>query len=291
MNPSRMPEGPRDAELLEQYGAEGAMAAAERIRVIVGRPLPAPTAAIVLGSGLGGLATQVEDAVRIPFHDVPGFPTATVAGHAGALLVGTLAGRPVLCLAGRFHMYEGHGAQVAAFPVRVAHALGARTLVVSNAAGGIRRTFLPGTLMRIEDHINLMFRAPLAGPVQPTDGRFPDMSRPYDRGLATIADEVARALGIRLEVGTYCGLTGPTYETPAEVRMLEKLGADAVGMSTVPEVVVARALGMRVLGVSCITNAAAGYTGQPLSHDEVIESTKEAASRFEALVAGVVARL
>ena len=282
---------PTDAELLDRYGADGARAAAATIRELAGRDLATPAAAIVLGSGLGGLAAQVEDAVRIPFHDVPGFPSATVAGHAGALLVGTLAGKPVLCLAGRFHMYEGHAPQVAAFPVRVAHALGAPVLVVSNAAGGIRRTFTPGTLMRIDDHINLMFRAPLAGPVQPTDVRFPDMSRPYDAALGALAEAVARAQGTRLEVGVYCGLTGPTYETPAEVRMLEKLGADAVGMSTVPEVIVARALGMRVLGISCITNAAAGYTGQPLSHDEVIESTREAAGRFEALVTGVVARL
>ena len=282
---------PSDAELLDRYGAAAARAAADTIRRLAGRELPPPVAAIVLGSGLGGLAARVEGAVRIPFHDVPGFPPATVAGHAGALLVGTLAGRPVLCLAGRFHVYEGHAPQVAAFPVRVAHALGAPVLVVSNAAGGIRRTFTPGTLMRIDDHLNLMFRAPLAGPVQPTDVRFPDMSRPYDDALGRLAESVAREQGTRLEVGVYCGLTGPTYETPAEVRMLEKLGADAVGMSTVPEVIVARALGMRALGISCITNAAAGYTGQPLSHDEVIESTREAAGRFEALVTGVVARL
>ena len=284
-------ETPRDAEVLAHYGAEGAAAAADTVRRLAGRELPPSVAAIVLGSGLGGLADRVRDAVRIPFHDVPGFPAATVAGHAGALLAGTLAGRPVLCLAGRFHMYEGHAAQVAAFPIRVAHALGARTLIVSNAAGGIRRTFTPGTLMRIDDHINLMMRHPLAGPVQPGEPRFPDMSQPYDRALGALCDTVAREQGTRLEVGVYCGLTGPSYETPAEIRMLERLGADAVGMSTVPETIVARALGMRVLGVSCITNAAAGYTGQPLNHEEVLESTREAAGRFEALIEGVVARV
>ncbi|MCU0626171.1 MAG: purine-nucleoside phosphorylase [Gemmatimonadaceae bacterium] len=286
-------QGPpvRDADILASSGAQAAGEAAAAVRRLAARELPAPAAVIVLGSGLGGLAQRIDDAVRIPFHDVPGFPMATVAGHAGALILGRLAARPVLCLAGRFHIYEGHAPQVAAFPVRVAHALGARTLVVSNAAGGIRRTFTPGTLMRIEDHINLMMRHPLAGPVQPGEARFPDMSRPYDAALASLAHAVAREQGTRLEVGVYCALTGPTYETPAEVRMLERLGADAVGMSTVPEVLVARALGMRVLGISCITNAAAGYTGQPLSHDEVIESTREAAGRFEALVEGVVARL
>lgn len=280
-----------DSELQARFGSAAATAAADVIRRIAGRELPAPVAAIVLGSGLGGLADRITDAVRIPFHDVPGFPPATVEGHAGAIIAGNLGDRPVICLAGRFHLYEAHPAQVAVFPVRVVHALGARTLVVSNAAGGIRRTFAPGTLMRIDDHINLMNRHPLFGPVQQGEPRFPDMSRPYDPVLAAKLDATAQRLGIRLDVGVYCGLLGPTYETPAEVRMLEKLGADAVGMSTVPEVITARTLGMRCVGVSLITNAAAGYSLQPLSHDEVLHESQEAAGRFQDLVTAFVASL
>jgi purine-nucleoside phosphorylase len=280
-----------DAELAEQYGAAAATLAASVVRAQAGREMPAPVAAIVLGSGLGGLADQIADVVRIPFHDVPGFPPATVEGHAGALLLGTLAGKPVICLAGRFHLYEGHPAAVAVFPIRVAHALGARTLVVSNAAGGIRRSFAPGTLMRIADHINLMNRYPLSGPVQAGEARFPDMSAPYDSALGALLDDTARTLGVRLDVGVYCGLLGPTYETPAEVRMLEKLGADAVGMSTVPEVIVARALGMRSVGVSLITNAAAGYTSALLDHAEVLHESRDAAARFQSLISAFVGAL
>ena len=273
-----------EADLQSQYGSAAAALAADVVRAIAGRPVTAPVAAIVLGSGLGGLADRISDAVRIPFHDVPGFPRATVEGHAGALIIGRLADKPVVCLAGRFHLYEAHPSAVAVFPVRVAHALGARTLIVSNAAGGVRRTFSPGTLMRIDDHINMMNRHPLAGPAQPGEPRFADMSRPYDRALGAKLDATALAMGLRLDVGVYCGLLGPTYETPAEVRMLEKLGADAVGMSTVPEVIAARALGMRCVGVSLITNAAAGYTAAALSHDEVLHESKEAAGRFQSLI-------
>jgi purine-nucleoside phosphorylase len=282
---------PSEAELQAQFGTSAASQAADVVREIVGRPIPAPAAAIVLGSGLGGLAEQIADAIRIPFHDIPGFPPATVEGHAGALIIGTLAGRPVFCLAGRFHLYEGHPAAVAVFPVRLVHALGARTLIVSNAAGGVRRSFAPGTLMRIDDHINLMNRHALAGPVQQGEPRFPDMSAPYDRALGQQLDAVAREMRVRLDVGVYCGLLGPTYETPAEVRMLEKLGADAVGMSTVPEVLAARALGMRCVGVSLITNVAAGYTAALLNHSEVLHESREAAGRFQALIAGFVATL
>jgi len=280
-----------EAKLQLSYGTAAAAAVALVIRERAGRTLPAPVAGIVLGSGLGGLADQITEAIRIPFHDVPGFPLATVEGHAGALIIGQLGNTPVVCLAGRFHLYEAHPAAVAVFPVRVLHALGVRTLIVSNAAGGIRRTFAPGTLMRIDDHINLMNRHPLAGPSQPGEQRFPDMSAPYDRALGAMLHEVAQAMQLRLDVGVYCGLLGPTYETPAEVRMLEKLGADAVGMSTVPEVITARALGMRCVGVSLITNAAAGYTATLLDHAEVLHESKGAASRFEALISAFVARL
>lgn len=271
------------------YGAEAAHAAAAAVRARTGEF--APVAAIVLGSGLGGLARHVKDPAIIPYHEIPGFPPSTVTGHAGELLAGTLAGRPVLMLAGRFHMYEGHAAAVAAFPARVVHALGAPVLILSNAAGGVRPSFGAGTLMLIDDHVNFMFRNPLIGPVEPGDERFPDMSDPYDPVLRALARSVADAHGIVLEEGVYAGLLGPSYETRAEVRMLAALGVDAVGMSTVPEVIVARAIGLRVLGVSCITNPAAGLSETPITHAEVIETTARAAARFETLIEGIVAAL
>ena len=272
------------------YGAAAAQRTAEAIRAwAAGRPTP--VCGIVLGSGLGGLASRIEGAVRIPFEEIPGFPPATVAGHAGQVVIGTLAGQPVVALAGRFHQYEGYGPEVAAFPVRVLHALGAGVYLASNAAGGIRRTFQPGDLMLIADHINLMFRNPLIGRSEPGDVRFPDMSDPYDAGLRTLMHRVARAQGVPLQDGVYAGLLGPTYETPAEVRMLERLGADAVGMSTVPEVIVARAIGMRCVAVSCITNKAAGLSPTPLDHAEVMAAGQAVAARFEALVTGFVSAL
>ena len=280
-----------EATLNKLFGAAAAAHAAALVRATAGRELPDPVAAIVLGSGLGGLAEQITDAVRLPFHDIPGFPPATVEGHAGALIIGQLAGKPVICLAGRFHLYEAHPSAVAIFPIRLVHALGARTLIVSNAAGGVRRTFVPGTLMRIDDHINLMNRHPLAGSVQSGEQRFPDMSAPYDRELGAQLDAVARTAGIRLDVGVYCGLLGPTYETPAEVRMVERLGGDAVGMSTVPEVITARALGMRCVGVTLITNVAAGYTANLLNHAEVLHESGDAAGRFQGLITAFVATL
>ena len=267
-----------------RYGAAAAQLAAAAIRPRIGSTGPVPSVGIILGSGLGGLASRIDAAVSIPFAEVPGFPSATVAGHAGTLIAGTLAGRPILALAGRFHMYEGHDAALAGFPVRVMHALGARTLFVSNAAGGIRRTFRVGDLMLIRDHLNLMFRNPLVGGLQAGDERFPDMSAPYDVELASQLRTHALALEIPLQEGVYGALLGPTYETPAEVRMLGLLGADAVGMSTVPEVIVARALGMRVAGISCITNLASGISPHPLSHAEVLETTTRVAKRFEMLV-------
>jgi len=286
---------PRSIESIEVTpvtpGAADARIAADYVRQRVGADFQAPVCGIVLGSGLGGLADRVEGATRIPFSHVPGFPAATVAGHAGQLIIGTLAGRPVALMAGRFHMYEGHDAALAAFPVRVMHALGASVYFASNAAGGVRRTFEPGQLMVIADHMNLMFRNPLIGPLEPGDERFPDMSEPYDRALQTLLHDAGRAVSVTLQVGVYCGLLGPTYETPAEVRMLERLGADAVGMSTVPEVIVARAIGMRVAAVSCITNKAAGLSLQSLNHEEVMQAGKDVAEDFESLVTEFVRRL
>jgi purine-nucleoside phosphorylase len=264
------------------YGASAARGAADALRARLGSRTP--VAGIILGSGLGGLASRIADPVAIPFAEVPGFPSATVQGHAGQLIGGTLGGRPVVALAGRFHMYEGHPAALAGFPVRVLHALGAPVLFVSNAAGGIRRTFRAGDLMLIRDHLNLMFRNPLIGAAEPGDTRFPDMSEPYDAGLADQLRAHARQLGVSLQEGVYGGLLGPSYETPSEVRMLATLGADAVGMSTVPEVLVARAIGMRVAGVSCVTNLAAGISPHALSHEEVLETTTLVADRFESLV-------
>lgn len=250
-----------------------------------------PRVALILGSGLGALTSEIEDAREIPFAGIPGFRVAHVAGHRGAMVAGRLSGIDVVALAGRVHLYEGWTPQEAAFPVRVMHALGARTLFVSNAAGAMNRLFQPGDLMAIDDHINLMWGNPLIGPVVAGDERFPDMSEPYDRGLRAEMHAAALESGIPLADGVYAGLLGPTYETPAEVRMLQRLGADAVGMSTVPEVIVARTLGMKVAGVSFITNAASGSTGAPLSHAEVLEITALAGGRFRALVRAWLARL
>ena len=250
-----------------------------------------PRVAIVLGSGLGFLADEVGRATRMPYKDIPGFPEPGVAGHKGELVAGTLDGVAVVVQSGRFHLYEGHPPEVAALPARVFHALGVATLILTNAAGGIRPTFRPGTLMLIADHINLMWKNPLIGPVAPGDERFPDMSDPYDGGLRTIARAVARDARIPLEEGVYAGLLGPSYETPAEVRMLQRIGADAVGMSTVPEVIAARARGMRCLGFSTITNLAAGLSAQPLSHAEVLEVGTRVAGQLGTLIKGVLREL
>lgn len=288
---SAVAEGaPRGGEHDGEYGLEAANRAADAVRARVGG-VTAPVAVIVLGSGLGALAGRIEGARRVPFAEVPGFPAATVAGHAGALIAGTLAGREVVALAGRFHLYEGHPAALAAFPVRVLHALGVSTLVVSNAAGGLGPALQRGDLMRIDDHIDLMWRNPFAGSADGRPGPHAGLSVPYDRALGVLLHAVARDAGIPLSDGVYAGLLGPAYETPAEVRMLQRLGADAVGMSTVPEVLVARALGMRVAGVSCITNLACGLQPGPLDHAEVLETTAMVAARFQRLVMNFVARL
>ena len=250
-----------------------------------------PSVMIVLGSGLGALGDQIEDAVRIPFADIPGFAASAVEGHKGLFVAGRLEGVDIVALQGRFHLYEGHSAQMAALPIRAMAALGARTLIVSNAAGAVNPAFPPGMLMIIDDHINLMWRNPLLGPVAQGETRFPDMSEPYDKDLQAVAERVALENGIPVTRGVYLAVLGPSYETPAEIRMFRKFGGDAVGMSTIPEVIVARALGVRVLGVSLITNAAAGSTGAPLSHDEVIEAGREASGRFNTLIRAVLANL
>ncbi|MGZ3462473.1 MAG: purine-nucleoside phosphorylase [Gemmatimonadaceae bacterium] len=271
-----------------EFSTKAAIKAAAAIRKHAAKQQP--KVGIILGSGLGGLSKSIADAVRIPFGDIPGFPKATIAGHEGAVIVGSLGGREVVALSGRFHMYEGHSAALAAFPVRVFHALGALELFVSNAAGGISSKLAVGDLMMISDHLNLMGANPLVGEAQDGEIRFPDMTDAYNPGLRWLLRTTAEKLGITLREGIYAGLLGPSYETPSEVKMLRLLGADAVGMSTVPEVIVARALGMRVAGVSCITNAAAGVTGSALSHAEVLETTNRVSASFQALVTEFIAR-
>ena len=250
-----------------------------------------PVVGLILGSGLGELSKRIENQRFVPYADLPGFAVPTIPGHLGRLISGELAGRPVLALAGRFHVYEGHSAAQSAFPVRVLHALGASTLLLSNAAGGIRRSFKPGDLMIIRDHVNLTWRNPLIGPVVPGDERFPDMSEPWDPELRQLLAECASTAGVQVSEGVYVGLSGPSYETPAEVRMLETIGADAVGMSTVHEVIVARAIGMRVAGMSCITNLASGLSDQSISHHDVLEVTKAAGEKFEQIAMEFVRRV
>jgi purine-nucleoside phosphorylase len=264
-------------------------AAAGTIRDRLGRRQP--RVAVVLGSGLGFLSQRVEDAVRIPFGAIPKFPPTTVIGHGAELVAGALAGKEVLLQSGRFHLYEGHDAATTAFPVRVFANLGIDTLILTNAAGGIRRTFSSGTVMLIADHINLTFRNPLIGPVLPGEERFPDMSEPYDRKLRSLAREVSRRKRIALDEGVYIQLLGPSYETPAEIRMADRLGADVVGMSTAVEVIAARARGVRCLGFSVVTNLAAGISPTKLNHAEVMETANRVRNELAGLVEGVIERL
>ena len=268
--------------------AEMVARAADVMRAKIGDTIDT---ALILGSGLGGLAERITDPISIPFRAIPGFPPSSVPGHAGRFVAGMLGARRVIVASGRYHLYEGHSLDTVALPTRVLHACGVRTLFVSNAAGGITRTMRAGELMIIEDHINLMSRTPLVGPTRPGETRFPDMSAPYDPVLIRVLRDSALECGIPIASGVYAALIGPAYETPAEIRMLETLGADAVGMSTVPEVLTARALGMRVAGVSCITNVASGMSNTPLSHAEVLETAARAAESFERLVTEFVQRV
>jgi len=250
-----------------------------------------PSVAIVLGSGLGFFTSRIQNAVTIPYRDIPGFPQPTVIGHGGELVTGRLAGKDVIAQSGRFHLYEGHEASTTALPVRVFAELGIRTLLLTNAAGGIRRTFASGSVMLIADHINLTFRNPLIGKLLPQEERFPDMSDPYDSDLRLLAREVARDRRLLLNEGVYAQLLGPSFETPAEIRMLERLGADAVGMSTVLEVIAARARGVRCLGFSVVTNPAAGLSPRKLDHVEVMETANRVTGELGALIEGIIERL
>jgi purine-nucleoside phosphorylase len=250
-----------------------------------------PLLALILGSGLGGVTEAFDDVRRVPYSDIPQLPTASVPGHAGELVAGTITGAELLAFAGRLHLYEGHSPYAAAFPVRLAHALGGRTIVVCNAAGGIRRTFRPGDLMVIRDQINLMWHSPLAGPALPGEPRFTDMIDAYDPALAASVLAAARSAGVPVVEGIYAGVAGPSYETPAEIRMLERLGADAVALSIIPEVIAARSLGMLVAGISCITNPAAGVTPARLDHSDVVRVASRAVGNLGLVIRGVVDRL
>lgn len=251
-----------------------------------------PGVAVVLGSGLGDFADGLTDAVTVHYSEIPHWPASTVVGHAGKLVCGTVAGRPVLALAGRAHFYEGHPMSVATFATRVLGQLGIKTLIITNAAGGINRRFSTGALMVIDDHINMMGTNPLIGPNDERFGaRFPDMSEIYSARLRGLADETARGMGLAVEHGVYIAVCGPSYETPAEIRAFRTLGADAVGMSTAPEAIVARHMGIEVLGISCITNPAAGVVDQPLVHDEVMETARRVRGGFIALLEGIIGRL
>ncbi len=288
MIPTSRP-GFRDDDLI-RFSPEDVEKAAAAIR---SRCADAPAVALILGSGLGGYADRFDRPTAVDYADIPGFPVSTVEGHAGRLVLGETAGVRVAAQQGRFHLYEGYSAAEVTFPLRVMHALGARTLVVTNAAGGVDPRLEPGDLMLIEDHINFQFRSPLRGrgPLVDED-RFVDLCDPYSRRLRDLAIETAAELGIaRLRSGTYFGGLGPSYETRAEVAMVRKLGGDAVGMSTVPEVLVARHLGMEVLGITCISNRAAGLSREPLSHAEVIEVTERIRETFTAYLHALIPRL
>jgi purine-nucleoside phosphorylase len=251
-----------------------------------------PELAVVLGSGLGGFADELGDARTFPYETIPHWPRSSVVGHAGKLVVGTRSGKLVAALSGRAHYYEGHSLDAVTFAVRVMGRLGVTRLVLTNAAGGVNTSFEQGALMVIDDHINLLGANPLSGPNDERLGpRFPDMTEVYSARLRALADSVAAQAGLVLAHGVYVAVSGPSYETPAEIRFFRKIGADAVGMSTVPEAIAARHMGMEVLGLSCITNMAAGVLPQPLVHDEVMETARRVRSAFVALLDGIIERV
>lgn len=244
-----------------------------------------PETAVVLGSGLGDFADKVEEPVSVEYRDMSGFPVSTVPGHRGRFVFGTLAGKPVAVMQGRVHLYEGYSAKEAVLPLQVLHALGAKRVILTNAAGGMGKGLAPGDLMLLTDHISSFIPSPLIGPNEDFLGvRFPDMTEVYSCGLREKAEQAARELGIPLKHGVYLQVSGPQYETPAEIRMYQRLGADAVGMSTVCEAICARHMGMEVCGLSCITNMAAGLGKKPLSHEEVQETADRVQEQFQNLL-------
>jgi purine-nucleoside phosphorylase len=263
--------------------------AAEAIRANVSE---VPAVGVVLGSGLGDFASSLSGGVTIPYGELPHWPKSNVIGHEGKLVVGTSRGKTIAALAGRVHLYEGHNAGTVAFAVRALGLLGVKILILTNAAGGVNTSFSQGALMAIDDHINLTGATPLAGANDERFGpRFPDMTEVYSARLRGIAERAAKAINLPLAHGIYVALLGPSYETPAEIRYLRTIGADAVGMSTVPEALAARHMGMEVLGISCITNMAAGVLPQPLDHAEVMETARRIRGQFIALLEGVIGHL
>jgi purine-nucleoside phosphorylase len=257
-----------------------------------GRVPRVPDIAVVLGSGLGDFAGTLGDAVSFAYDEIPHWPASHVIGHAGRLVAGKVAsGREILALSGRAHFYEGHDLRTVTFAVRVLGLLGVKVLILTNAAGGINTSFAQGALMVIDDHINLLCTNPLIGPNEDRFGvRFPDMTEVYSTRLRALAREAEASAGVKLEHGVYVALHGPSYETPAEIRFLRTIGADAVGMSTVPEAIVARHMGIEVLGISCITNMAAGVLPAPLDHNEVMETARRVRSQFVAVLEAIIAR-
>lgn len=261
-------------------------------RVIRARTGTDARIALVLGSGLGGFAEEFTDAVSLPYSEIPGFVSSTAQGHVGSLVAGKVEGIPVLAMQGRVHYYEGYSLEEITLPVRTFKLLGVNTLILTNAAGGIDVQLTQGALMVISDHLNLMGVNPLRGRNDDRLGpRFPDMSEVYARELQELATEEARVLGVNVRRGIYAALAGPSYETPAEIHMLRSFGADAVGMSTVPEAIVARHMGMKVLGISCITNMAAGISDAPINHEEVMETGQKVRQMFTQLLRRVIAKI
>lgn len=251
-----------------------------------------PAVGLILGSGLGDVVEAIEDPVIIDYKDIPGFPKATVPGHKGQFVVGRCQGKEIIAAQGRFHYYEGYDMEQVVLPVRTMKVMGIHTLIITNSAGGVNPDFSPGDLMVISDHINISGINPLRGKNKDDLGpRFPDMTYAYDPGLRRLVKEVAREAGLKVREGVYAMMTGPSYETPAEIRMLQRLGADAVGMSTVPEVIAAVHAGLKVVGISCITNMAAGILDKPLTHEEVMEVAGRAARDFTRLLLGFIAKL
>jgi purine-nucleoside phosphorylase len=268
------------------------MTAPQELAAIIRKAIAprAPTVGLVLGSGLGAVADGLEDAISIDYSELPGFPRSSVEGHVGKLVCGRAApGTTVIALKGRVHFYEGHDLATVVLPVRALVAAGVRTIIVTNAAGGVNPQLTPGEIVVIADHLNLTGQNPLRGPNDSTLGpRFPDMTHAYDPGLRELAKRAGRRVGLELREGVYSWLTGPSYETPAEIRMLQRLGADLAGMSTVPEVIAARHMGARILGLSCVTNLAAGLSPHPLTHDEVTATAARTEGAFKALLAEIL---
>jgi purine-nucleoside phosphorylase len=279
--------------MVERMASTGLYERAEHAtRVIRSRISVEPRIALVLGSGLGGFADEFEEAVGIPYEEIPGFMRSTAQGHAGRLVIGKIDSVPVLAMQGRVHYYEGYSLEEVTFPIRTFGLLGVKTIVLTNAAGGINVQLTQGALMVISDHLNLMGVNPLRGPNDERFGpRFPDMSAVYSPELQEIVVDEAKAIGVEVRRGIYGALSGPSYETPSEIHLLRNLGADAVGMSTVPEAIVARHMGLEVLGISCITNMAAGISDDPINHEEVMATGDRVRETFSDLLRRVIAAI